>query len=138
MSDEPEAANGGPMPVSELRGKSGFARIVGAFHYSMAGLRTTFASESAFRQELLAAVVLAPIAFIVPASMFERALLLGSIMLVFVTELLNSGIEAAVDRISSDHDPLAKRAKDCGSAAVFLSLMNCVVVWTLVLVDLYA
>lgn len=120
------------------QGQTGLTRIVRAFYYSMAGLRATFANESAFRQELLAAAVLAPVAFVVPATMFQRGLLLASIMIVLITELLNSGIEATVDRISADDDPLAKRAKDCGSAAVFLSLMNCLVVWILVLVDVYA
>ncbi|NIR30503.1 MAG: diacylglycerol kinase [Gammaproteobacteria bacterium] len=124
--------------MSSPKGKTGLIRIVHAFYYSMAGLRATFVNESAFRQELLAAAVLAPAAFILPVTMFQRGLLLASIMVVLITELLNSGIEATVDRISSDDDPLAKRAKDCGSAAVFLSLMNCLVVWILVLADVYA
>lgn len=124
--------------MSVHKGKTGLTRIVRAFYYSMAGLRATFANESAFRQELLAAAVLAPVAFVLPVSMFQRGLLLACIMVVLITELLNSGIEAAVDRISIDEDPLVKRAKDCGSAAVFLSLMNCLLVWILVLLDVYA
>lgn len=124
--------------MSVHKGKTGLTRIVRAFYYSMAGLRATFANESAFRQELLAAAVLTPVAFVLPVSMFQRGLLLACIMVVLITELLNSGIEAAVDRISIDEDPLVKRAKDCGSAAVFLSLMNCLLVWILVLLDVYA
>lgn len=138
MTERRDKRAGAPTGDSPRKSKPGLARIVRAFRYSMAGLRTTFQNESAFRQELLAAAILAPAAFIVPASMFERALLLASILLVLVTELLNSAIETTVDRISPDDDHLAKRAKDAGSAAVFLSLTTCVVVWVLVLMHVYA
>jgi diacylglycerol kinase (ATP) len=114
-------------------GKTGFARVISATAYSWAGLKAAFKHEAAFRQELFLCIVLAPIALLVARTGLERALLIGSLLLVLMVELLNSAIEAVVDRVSDEHHELAGRAKDIGSAAVFVSLLNVVVTWALVL-----
>lgn len=118
---------------SPHKGKSGLKRIWNALHYSLAGLRAAFRHEDAFRQELLLAIVLLPLALWLGGSGVERALLCGSVLLVLVVELLNSAVEATVDRISLADHRLAKRAKDIGSAAVLLSLLNLAAVWGLIL-----
>jgi len=118
---------------SPFKGKTGLRRIVNATGYSFSGLRDAFAHEDAFRQECLLALVLVTVALLVPVSGLERALMIASVLLVLIVELLNSAVEAAVDRVSLDRHALAKRAKDIGSAAVFLSLVNVAVVWGLVL-----
>jgi diacylglycerol kinase (ATP) len=120
------------------KSESGLGRIWRAFRYSLAGLQVAYRHEAAFRQELLLAAVLIPVALVLPASWLQIALLIGCVLLVLIVELLNSAVEATVDRVSSEHHELAKRAKDMGSAAVFLSLLNCAVVWALVLLDLIA
>lgn len=119
--------------VNRHKSKSGLGRIWNAFGYSLAGLRAAFAHEHAFRQEVAMAVVLIPAALLVEISMQSKAILIGSVLFVLVVELLNSAIEATVDLISLDDNPLAKRAKDIGSAAVFFSLLNLGVVWLMVL-----
>ena len=118
---------------SPHKGKTGLTRIWNAFLYSLDGLRAAFRHEDAFRQEVLLAVVLIPTALLVPASGSGKALMIGAVLLVLIVELLNSAVEAAVDRISLENHLLAKRAKDIGSAAVFFSLINVPVVWLLVL-----
>ena len=118
---------------SPFKGKTGVARIVQAFLNSLAGLADAWRHESAFRQEILLAAVLLPTAFIVPVTGPERALLVGSVLLVLVVELLNSSVEAAIDRISLDRHSLSKRAKDLGSAAVLVTLVLLAVVWALIL-----
>jgi diacylglycerol kinase (ATP) len=118
---------------SPFKGKTGFTRIWNALNYSRAGLRAAYQHEEAFRQEVRLAAVLLPVALFVPTSGIGRALLIGSMLLVLLVELLNSSIEATVDRISLDDHRLAKRAKDIGSAAVLVSLLNLVAVWLLVL-----
>jgi diacylglycerol kinase (ATP) len=118
---------------SPFKGKTGLTRVIQAFFNSLAGLRDAWRHESAFRQEVLMAVVLIPVACLVPVSAVERALLIGSMLLVMIVELLNSSVEAAIDRISFDHHSLSKRAKDIGSAAVFVSLLMLALVWGLVL-----
>ena len=115
------------------KSKAGVARIWNAFLYSVEGLCAAFKHETAFRQEILLAVILIPATLLLPASGAAKALLLASLLLVLIVELINSSIEAVVDRISLEHHPLAKRAKDFGSAAVFLSLINVPLVWVLVL-----
>lgn len=119
---------------SPFKGKTGLQRIWNAFHYSMAGLRAAFAGEQAFRQEALLAAVLIPLAFWLPVSGIGRAAMIASVLLVLIVELLNSAIEAVVDRVSLDRHHLSKRAKDIGSAAVLLSLLDVVVVWSCVLI----
>ena len=113
--------------------KRGFARLRAATVYSVEGLRACFAIEEAFRLEIMLAVVLTPLAFWLGDSPAERGLLLVAIVLVLLVELLNSAIEAVVDRIGLEYHALSKKAKDIGSAAVFISLVAFVVLWVAVL-----
>ena len=108
-------------------------RVLRAARYSYAGLRTAVWHHTAFRQELLLGVILAPIAIWLGEDGIRRAMLVGSLTLVLIVELLNSAVETVVDRIGTEHNELSKRAKDLGSAAVLLSLVNVPVVWGLVL-----
>lgn len=116
-------------PVNAQKQRTGLSRLLHAFGYSMAGLRAGWA-ETAFRQEALAAFVLLPLAFWLGQTWVEVALLAGSVVLVMVVELLNTGVESAIDRIGPEWHDLSKRAKDMGSAAVLLSLLLCAGVWT--------
>ena len=118
---------------SPYKGKTGFRRLLNAFHYSCAGLKEAYRNEDAFRQEVLLATILLPLAFLIDASAIGRALMVGSVLLLLIVELLNSAIEATVDRISLDDHRLAKRAKDIGSAAVLITIVNLLLVWLLVL-----
>ena len=118
---------------SPFKGKSGVQRLWNACRYSADGLREALRCEQAFRQEALLAVILIPLTFFLPVSGVGRGLMIFSVLLVPIVELVNSAIEATVDRISLERHPLAKRAKDAGSAAVFLSLVNVAVVWACVL-----
>jgi len=119
--------------TNPFKGKTGIRRIWNALGYSLQGLKAAFHHEDAFRQEVLLAVVLIPSAFFLAHNGIARALLVASVLLVLIVELLNSAVEATVDRISYDNHDLAKRAKDIGSAAVFVALANLAVVWVLVL-----
>ena len=118
---------------SPFKGKTGVRRVLSAMHYSLAGLRAALACEDAFRQEALIAAVLVPLAFWLPVGGVARALMVASVLLVLIVELLNSAIEAAVDRVSLDRHHLSKRAKDIGSAAVLIALVDVVIVWACVL-----
>ena len=118
---------------SPFKGKTGLRRLINAFGYSLDGLRAAYRNEDAFRQEVRLALVLIPLALVLGRTSIERALMIACVLLVIVVELLNSAVEATVDRISLDHHLLAKRAKDIGSAAVLLSLLNLFVVWALIL-----
>jgi diacylglycerol kinase (ATP) len=118
---------------SPFKGRTGLARIWNALFYSVAGLKAAYRHEDAFRQEVWLALLLIPLSLVLPASGIGHALMVASVLLVLIVELLNSAIEAAVDRISLDRHRLAKRAKDIGSAAVLLALLNVCAVWTLVL-----
>ena len=118
---------------SPFKGKTGLQRIGNAFRYSLSGLGEAFRHEDAFRQETLFAVLLIPLAFWLPVDGVGRASMIASVLLVLIVELLNSAIEATVDRVSLDRHHLAKRAKDIGSAAVLLALINVIVVWGCVL-----
>jgi diacylglycerol kinase (ATP) len=120
-------------PASPFKGKTGLRRILNATGYSWAGLTAAYRHEDAFRQEVFLAVLLIPLALYLGETGIERALMVGTVLLVLIVELLNSALEAAVDRISLEHHLLIKRAKDMGSAAVMASLVNVVVVWALVL-----
>ena len=117
---------------SPFKGKTGLPRVWNAFHYSMAGLHAAFTCEDAFRQEAILAAILIPISFFLPVSGVGHALMIASVLLVLIVELLNSAIEAVVDRVSLDRHHLSKRAKDIGSAAVLLALINVVSVWACV------
>lgn len=119
---------------SPHKGKTGLRRIWNALFYSIDGLTAAFRHEDAFRQEALLALVLIPVALFLPASEIGKALMIASVFLVLIVELLNSAVEAAVDRISLENHRLAKRAKDIGSAAVLMALVNVVAVWALVLI----
>lgn len=119
--------------LSPHKGKTGLRRLINAFGYSINGLRAAYRLEDAFRQEIALAAVLTPAALLLPVAATGRALLLASVILVLIVELLNSAIEAAVDRISLDNHELAKLAKDIGSAAVMLSLACMTMVWIVVL-----
>lgn len=123
------------MEESPFKGRTGLVRLWNAVHYSLAGLKAAYRHEDAFRQEVHLAILLIPLTFLLPVTNIGRALMIGSILLVLIVELLNSAVEATVDRISLDHHRLAKRAKDIGSAAVLISLINVVIVWLLVLID---
>jgi len=121
------------MQESPHKGKTGLRRLVNAAGYSVEGLAAAARHEDAFRQELMLAAVMVPLALWLGETGLERALLVASVLLVLIVELLNSAVEATVDRVSLDNHSLAKRAKDIGSAAVMLSLVNLAAVWLLVL-----
>ncbi len=124
--------------VKSAAPSAGLTRLVRATVFSVAGLRAAWIHEAAFRQECWAAAVLVPAAFWLGRNGLERALLIGVCVLVLIVELVNSAIEAAVDRIGTDHHLLAGRAKDLGSAAVFMSLLLVACVWTLIAWDRFA
>ncbi|HAS81168.1 MAG TPA: diacylglycerol kinase [Verrucomicrobia bacterium] len=111
----------------------GWRRLVNATGYSWAGLKAAWRNEEAFRQESLLCAVLVPLALWLGDGAVEQALLIGSLLLVVIVELLNSGIEAVVDRIGQERHELSGRAKDIGSAAVFAALLNAAIIWLLIL-----
>ena len=117
----------------EFKGKQGIVRLINAMGYSRDGLSAAWQHEAAFREEVLLAIVAIPLALFFGNSGVDRALLIGSILLILIVEILNSGLEAIVDKASPEKHELAKRAKDMGSAAVLLSLVNAAVVWLCVL-----
>ena len=121
------------MEESPHKGKSGIERLINAVRYSFSGLAEAARYEDAFRMELVAAAVMVPAGLWLGPTGIAKALLVGSVLLVLVVELLNSAIEATVDRISLEDHRLAKRAKDIGSAAVMMSLVLAAAVWLLVL-----
>jgi len=114
---------------NEFKGRTGIDRILQATGHSASGLHLAYTGESAFRQEVWFAVVLLPFSFWLGDDWPQVALLAGSVVLVMIVELLNSGIEAVVDRVSYEWHELSKRAKDLGSAAVMLSLLLCAGIW---------
>lgn len=131
MSNEPLVEE------SPFKGQTGARRVWNALNYSLSGLRAAYRNEDAFRQETLLASVMVPLALFLPATAVGKALMIGSVLLVLIVELLNSAVEAAVDRISLDRHRLSKRAKDIGSAAVLLTLTLAAAVWALVLLPHY-
>lgn len=118
---------------SPFKGRTGLARVWNALFYSIDGLKAAIRHEDAFRQELLLTLVCIPLALWLEPDAIGRALMIAVLFLVLIVELINSAIEAVVDRVSLENHHLAKRAKDIGSAAVLLSLINVVVVWGVVL-----
>jgi diacylglycerol kinase (ATP) len=112
-------------------GATGLRRIINAFGYSIKGMRAAFKHESAFRQETTLLIILLPIAFLLGQNIVDYSILIGSLLLVIIVELLNSAVEAVVDRVGDEHHKLAGRAKDMGSAAVFISLVNVIVIWSM-------
>ena len=123
--------------VNPQKNRRGLNRVWHATGYSLAGLRAGW-NETAFRQEALASIVLIPAAFWLGQSWTETVLLAGTVMLVLIVELLNTGIEAAIDRIGPEWHALSKRAKDMGSAAVLLSLLLCAGTWALALLHRFS
>jgi diacylglycerol kinase (ATP) len=121
-----------PPPGNAFKGRTGLDRIVHAGLNSWQGLRHAFMHESAFRQEVALSAVMLPLAIWLPVTTVERLLLIGSVLLVLIVELLNSGIEAAIDRISLERHPLSGLAKDLGSAAVLIALLLAGLVWILI------
>jgi diacylglycerol kinase (ATP) len=124
-------------PVSEFKSKSGFKRIFSAFCYSIDGFKSAWKNEHAFRQELMIVIPGIGVALLLPVSALEKLLLIGVLVLVLIIELLNSAVEAAVDRVSLERNPLSKNAKDFGSAAVFLASLFAAVTWTVILLPLF-
>ena len=118
---------------SPFKGKTGLRRLINAAGYSLDGFRAAYRHEDAFRQEIHLALVLIPLAVWLGDTGIERALMIGSVLFVLIVELLNSAVEAAVDRISLDRHHLIKRAKDMGSAAVLVALINVMIVWALMI-----
>jgi diacylglycerol kinase (ATP) len=116
-------------PHSPYKGPGGPGRLLGALRNSASGLRDVWRAEAAFRQELVLCAVLAPFALAAPVQPIERLLLLGSLVLVLIVELLNSAVEAIVDRVSLERHPLSRRAKDAGSAAVLFALILAAATW---------
>ena len=133
QNDQGQAMHDAPTGESPHKGKTGLKRVWNALFYSIDGMRAAFRHEDAFRQEVFLAAMLIPAALFTPASGLGKALMIAVVLLVLIVELLNSAVEAAVDRISLENHALAKRAKDIGSAAVLLALINVPVVWGLVL-----
>ena len=123
-----------PARESPYKGKTGLRRVWNAFNYSIAGLKAAYLCEDAFRQEVWLAVLLIPAALLLPVPWLGRGLMIASVLLVLVVELLNSAVEAVVDRVSLENHRLAKRAKDLGSAAVLVSLLLVAAVWACVLI----
>lgn len=119
--------------LDEFKGKQGITRILNAIRYSWEGFGAAWKNEAAFREELLLAVITIPLAFYLGKTGVERGLMVGAILLILIVEILNSGLEAVVDKASPEKHELAKRAKDMGSAAVFLSIINAAVIWACVL-----
>ena len=120
-------------PVSEFKSKSGLKRIYTAFFYSIDGFRSAWKHEHAFRQEVSVFVVGAIIALLLKVSAFEKLVLIGVLLLILIVELINSSIEAVVDRVSLERHPLSKNAKDFGSAAVLLTCLLAIATWAVVL-----
>lgn len=116
-------------------GKTGLVRVIDAFGYSMKGLAATWKYEAAFRQEVMLAVILVPTAFWLAQSHIELILLISSVMWVLMAELANSSVEAVVDRTGSERHELSGRAKDIGSALVFVSLTLMVIVWAIIAIN---
>jgi diacylglycerol kinase (ATP) len=123
-------------PISEFKSKSGVKRIFGAFHYSIEGFKAAWNNEHAFRQELALVIVASVIALSLPVSAFQKLVLIGVFIQVLIVELINSAIEAVVDRVSLERNPLSKNAKDLGSAAVFLALSMAAATWIVILLPL--
>ncbi len=124
-------------PISEFKSKSGIKRVFSALGYSIDGFKTAWKYEHAFRQELLLFVVFSAIALSLNVSAVEKLVLIAVLVLVLIVELINSALEAVVDRVSLDRHPLSKNAKDLGSAAVMLALLTAVASWIVILFNHY-
>jgi|LGVD01.1.fsa_nt_gb diacylglycerol kinase (ATP) len=114
---------------------AGYSRVIKAFYCSLAGIREAWNHEAAFRQEVLLCMLLFPVALVLGKSGVERALLVSCLFLILITEIVNTAVEAAIDRVGPERNPLSKLAKDLGSSAVFLSIIHCAVVWLFVILS---
>jgi diacylglycerol kinase (ATP) len=123
--------------VSEFKSKSGVKRIFSAFFYSIDGFKAAWRDEHAFRQELLLVVPGVIVALLLHIPPLHKLALVAVLLLILIVELINSAIEAVVDRVSFEHHPLSKNAKDLGSAAVFLSFVLAVATWCVILAPLF-
>ncbi|RJF94988.1 diacylglycerol kinase [Noviherbaspirillum saxi] len=123
----------GEAQTSEFKSKSGFKRVLAAVRYSLAGLKTAWRTEHAFRQELMVMIPAAMLALFLPVTLMQKLALIVVLLLVLIVELINSAIEAVVDRISLECHPLSKNAKDFGSAAVCLALLLAGLTWGAIL-----
>jgi diacylglycerol kinase (ATP) len=123
--------------TSEFKSKSGIKRVFAAFFYSIEGFRTAWRSEHAFRQELLLVIPGIIVALLLPVSPLKKLALIAVLVMVLVVELLNSAIEAVVDRVSFERHPLSKNAKDFGSAAVLLTFSLAAATWAVIVVPLF-
>lgn len=132
-SPQPSPRPSPPGDSRSLKGQRGLRRVLNAARYSLDGLRAAWQHEDAFRQELILAAIMVPAAMLLPVTLLEKIALIGVVALVLIVELLNTGIEAAIDRDSLEIDPLGKRAKDYGSAAVMLSLLLAGGTWAAIL-----
>jgi len=121
-----------PPPIPPKR--RGIPRLIAAARYSFAGLRSAFSSEEAFRLEVFTLLIFTPLALYLGQTPIEKILLIGSIMLLMVIELLNTAVEAVVDRIGSEYHELSREAKDIGSAAVFIGMVMVAMVWGFILI----
>jgi diacylglycerol kinase (ATP) len=119
--------------AATFKGKKGLTRLWNALGYSRDGIGAAWTNEAAFREEILLAAVTIPLAFYLGKNGVERALMIGAILLILIVEILNSAVEAVVDKASPEKSELAKRAKDMGSAAVLFSLINAAVIWACIL-----
>ena len=120
-------------PVSEFKSKSGLGRILPAMGYALAGLKSAYQHEHAFRQELVVVIIGTVVALVLNISAYQKLFLISVLVFVLIVELFNSAIEAVVDRISLERHPLSKNAKDMGSAAVMLAIFMAVAAWAVVL-----
>ncbi len=136
-TDKPDMGASVLDDASHLKGKTGIRRVTNAFYYSCQGLQAAWRTESAFRQEALLAMVLVPLACVLNITGVERSLLIITVMLVIIVELLNSAVEAAIDRIGMERHKLSGQAKDLGSAAVLVALLLAASVWGMVLWGAY-
>lgn len=123
------------MEKSPFKGTKGFKRIINATVYSVAGLKTAFSNEAAFRSIVYLNIILIPIALLLPVTAVEKTLLILVCLLSLIIELFNSAIEAIVDRISLEYNELSKNAKDLGSAAQFIGLWTILMVWGIILIS---
>jgi diacylglycerol kinase (ATP) len=121
--------------IKQAKKKTGIRRIIAATKYSIDGLKLAAKTESAFKQELVVSVFLLPLAIWLGENAIEQSLLIASVVMIMIVELLNTAVEAVVDRVSSDFHELSRQAKDLGSAAVFLSINLAILVWMLLLLN---